>query len=591
MATIGTAKRQPLSPSKFDDAYAQTRQFLEQAIPDAVEISDLELLTYSKIGHQFLGGWEFAVGFSGDPIRVRVLVDHNFPFSAARVGLTEPHSYQFAHLESGSLLCLKPNQIVAWDRPADAVSNILAQAKEVIERGLSKDSAEEETRHEIIAYWDKLETGKIAKSLVHPGGKARLVFQINEELQLTFSDSRADAKAYRAASGKKLKPTSFGKKVPLLWLRRPPSFKQLPNSVGELIRLVTDEASGGIEILEKYIATNTGRGTLLLGFANEDGFALIGADFPKIGFEHTRPKKLAFIRPQDRSKAITRLRIRRYDPSWIFGRDQNQQTTPLQASNVAVIGAGSLGSNVAQQLASAGVGRLEIIDPERLVIENTSRHVLGAESVGGPKASLLADRLQRSFRTSEFVGVDSSWQTWANQTTFKLDEFDLVISTIGDWPNEVHLTDLTQQNENNPTMLFAWLEPHALASQAVVLPTKSPCFCCGFSSVGEPRKQVSVWTNAPARREIPLCGGQFQPYGAIALSAHAAHIAEIAVSALLEGFDGPTHSLQSYSDPTPHDGDWSDWWKSQAGDNSPAHRRLTLPWPRDETCKMCGATR
>jgi molybdopterin/thiamine biosynthesis adenylyltransferase len=66
----------------------------------------------------------------------------------------------------------------------------------------------------------------------------------------------------------------------------------------------------------------------------------------------------------------------------------------LAQQHVSIVGCGSFGSALADMLVRAGLGRLTLIDPDRLAIENVGRHVLTARDVGRPKVEALADRLR-----------------------------------------------------------------------------------------------------------------------------------------------------------------------------------------------------
>src|SRR3954453_10698269 len=67
----------------------------------------------------------------------------------------------------------------------------------------------------------------------------------------------------------------------------------------------------------------------------------------------------------------------------------------LKNGRVLVIGAGGLSCPALLYLAAAGVGRISIVDDDRVDLSNLQRQVLYMESdVGLPKAQVAADRLR-----------------------------------------------------------------------------------------------------------------------------------------------------------------------------------------------------
>jgi molybdopterin/thiamine biosynthesis adenylyltransferase len=66
----------------------------------------------------------------------------------------------------------------------------------------------------------------------------------------------------------------------------------------------------------------------------------------------------------------------------------------LLAASVAVVGAGGIGAPVIQYLAAAGVGRLRVIDGDRVSLDNLQRQTLfGAGDIGRAKVEAAAERV------------------------------------------------------------------------------------------------------------------------------------------------------------------------------------------------------
>ena len=74
----------------------------------------------------------------------------------------------------------------------------------------------------------------------------------------------------------------------------------------------------------------------------------------------------------------------------------------LQATTVAVCGLGGLGSNIAISLARAGVGKLVLVDFDRVDVTNLHRQQYKAGQVGLPKPEALLANLKEIAPYTEF---------------------------------------------------------------------------------------------------------------------------------------------------------------------------------------------
>ena len=81
----------------------------------------------------------------------------------------------------------------------------------------------------------------------------------------------------------------------------------------------------------------------------------------------------------------------------------------LRQTQVLLIGAGALGSLIAELLVREGVVSVNVMDGDSVTVGNLVRHTLGLGDVGQPKAQALADRLNSVNPHARVVAVNSTF--------------------------------------------------------------------------------------------------------------------------------------------------------------------------------------
>jgi hypothetical protein len=110
----------------------------------------------------------------------------------------------------------------------------------------------------------------------------------------------------------------------------------------------------------------------------------------------------------------------------------------LAGTTVMVIGVGSIGGAAAHALAGYGVGRLILVDPDRLRWHNLVRHVCGPAHVGRLKVSAVREDLKHLRPETEVLAHPLNVVTDADQIRALLPDTDLVVgATDGIAPRRV----------------------------------------------------------------------------------------------------------------------------------------------------------
>ena len=111
----------------------------------------------------------------------------------------------------------------------------------------------------------------------------------------------------------------------------------------------------------------------------------------------------------------------------------------LAAAKIALVGLGGVGGQVAEALARSFVGRLVLIDGDRVAPSNINRQTLAtAESVGREKAAVAAERV-KSINPSAEVTALSIFVTKENIQTLPIWDADCIVDAIDDVAAKVAL--------------------------------------------------------------------------------------------------------------------------------------------------------
>lgn len=269
-------------------------------------------------------------------------------------------------------------------------------------------------------------------------------------------------KVFRDRSLNEMFPVSWGSFVSsaeptatALWiaLERLPVLApwELPRTWAALSKCLADAGVDLPSILEHAGADrrradrNSSVLTLLLGFPLSEmlgeapkrfhwialsGLELCGRETQKNGFRPVESARRLIDRASAKSGAtINWLRSANWEPDEL--RTRSGVGGSILHQSVLLIGAGSLGSAVAENLVRMGVTNMGILDPDRLDVGNLTRHALGMDAVGHNKANALASALNLIMPDATVIGIPSSFPPLENSVADRIRSFDVIVDCTG----------------------------------------------------------------------------------------------------------------------------------------------------------------
>lgn len=228
----------------------------------------------------------------------------------------------------------------------------------------------------------------------------------------------------------------------------------------------------------------------------------------------------------------------------------------LAQFHVAVVGAGGLGSVVAEALARAGVGHLTLIDHDRVEASNLNRlQGVGPTEVGEFKVAAVAANLAR---TCPKTRVDvNACEVWHSQATAALARADVVMAGLDNNASRWWLNRFAVQH------MLPWFDAGVLITpkpqrvlhsrHTAIIPGATPCGHCSpveFFERGRPQRFMNANTLAAMRSAGYVVGEGRGADAAPSIYPLNLQAAAWAVQNLLDWLDGqaPAHAIYHRSD-------------------------------------------
>ncbi|MGO3927350.1 ThiF family adenylyltransferase [Rhodopseudomonas pseudopalustris] len=586
----------------FEDARAAVAAWLAESGFGARSLAAEELAAGSRT---FGAGWLLTVEFADRIRRLELLLPVGFPWLLPRVALVDrPPFLTWPHVERDGLLCLASN--IAEGDPNDPVGTVkamLGAAADLVEM-LVAGGYESEFRDEFATYWEyAADPGTSMISLLRCERPTREVRVWRGKNYYLLAENEADL-LHWLENRNGSRPQGFSSEpAGFVWLNQALIPAEYPATGYAFRALVTREDAQSGPLLNRLARGELPKIVTALGMQTANGPAIAGVvieepatrkhgarDPLTKGFRRgTVPEGVLTARYFGSGK-LARRPVHRVDAAWIHGRGQDSRSQRLSTMRVAVIGCGSIGAVVALALAQAGVGHLNLIDPDVLKWANIGRHPLGATCVGMFKAEGLARKLHSELPHIVAKRFNVDVDTAIRSHTDMLRSCDLIISATGSWVADGRLDAWHADEGRLMPILYGWTEPHAIAGHAVLIENDVAALTAGFDRTGLPIFRLTEWPNGDFTRQEPACGAVYQPYGPVELGFVNSLISEVAIDALLGDACGATHNVWAGCAKRLRElgGRWTEAWCADDGFREEGRISVTRPWPTSKAAQSVG---
>lgn len=210
----------------------------------------------------------------------------------------------------------------------------------------------------------------------------------------------------------------------------------------------------------------------------------------------------------------------------LFSRTLGVLSKDILTKRVLVVGIGSVGSYISEQLIRSGVGQLTVIDPDLVEYSNLSRTIFTLHDVGKPKVEGLARQLYQINPTIKLQSYQQDINHFDSALlTAIFSQADVVVAATDD-PQAQRVINRFAYGTGKPAV-FVGLYQGAEGGEVIVsIPEKTACYQCSTSIRHELEQNagdVGIKTDY----------GTGKLEGVIALSADIHHVTSAAVKMIL----------------------------------------------------------
>lgn len=495
---------------------------------------ELELGELRKLyGDNYIFGWRILAHINENTkLELDVLFDYKIPYSVPKIALVDKSYFlKWPHVEKNGMLCLRHSKDkVMHNVGTELTDYLISNAIELINGNILGQSIGD-FGSEFESYWiyfiteDQKNPSEVFLFADYlPSSLEAYYIKINKKIIISDSKQKAEQWLRDYYNNDKTDESNFYK-CAVFHLDSPIHPDQYPKNNKELADLLKNSDK---QLLNSIVPVDYGSVPVVLSFDTENGTAY-GCVWLTEPYEYNQMKKKYELHRFDGFRVKKNAPTERYlsvnaktefatvsvlNKKWLIERGGKGYLPEVSKSKISIIGCGALGSGIARMLTQAGIGSLNLIDPEQLEWGNIGRHLLGAEYVGKKKTDGLKSYLRKQLPGTTYIeSYPTQWEQAFKKDSSILSGQDLIISTTGSWDSEDALNYLFNNNASIPPILYGWFEPFGICGHSVLITKYGGCLSCGMDRYGNFLYPLTLWSQAEYLKREPACSAMYNTYG------------------------------------------------------------------------------
>ena len=214
---------------------------------------------------------------------------------------------------------------------------------------------------------------------------------------------------------------------------------------------------------------------------------------------------------------ITPILIDRIDKQYLMTRS-NEVSNILADKKVLLIGCGSLGGYIANELVKAGIEKMMLLDADHLYENNVFRHLLGLEYVGQYKCVALQNYFEKNIPDLKISSLAEKIEEAVQEGNIEFGEYDLIISATGDHNVNRWINQYVMSNKLMVPVVYAWNEVLGVGNHVAYIEYGNvgcyECFIGRDEDTGELYDRTAYCRSGQkVVQKVAGCGSSFIPYG------------------------------------------------------------------------------